>query len=316
MEFTRVAGESDLGAGVFDHLEAVVSDLDRSYSAGSPADQFTVARLYRRRVQELIRGRHTLKEACQLYVYAAWLDEMLAWLAHDLGSTLAAEAYAIDSFEHAEQAGHRELCGWATDAMASIAMYNDQPERALNAATKGMRAAPASHPVAVRLRAQAARAHARLGQREECERFLAEARDLYDRLPSQPTMRSAMDTRVLADFALTAYPASSYIWLRDFEQAKRHAQQAVATHEAAPAGSQSPSREAIARLDLGIAAAELGSADEAIHHGRIALASPRVVKSVLARAADFDAVIGVRYPHHADSRDFREQYRALTRGRP
>lgn len=311
MEFTRLTGVSGVGAGTFDHLEVVVTGLDRSYSAGSPAEQFATARVYRIRVQELIRGPHTLKEARQLYVYAAQLDEMLAWLAHDLGSTLAAEAYAIDAFEHAEQAGHHELCAWATDAMASIAMYNNQPDRALNAAMKGMLKAPASHPLAVRLRAQAARAHARLGQRQKCEDLLADARDAYDLLPSRPVVRNGVDTAVLADYALTAYPASSYIWLGDFEEARRHAEQAVAAHEAAPPASRSPSREAIARLDLGIAAARLGSPDEAIHQGRIALASPRVVESVRTRAADLDSVIAARYPHRADAHEFRDEYRSL-----
>ena len=42
------------------------------------------------------------------------VSEALAWLAHDLGDPLAAEAWAIDAFEHADQAddhhetGHRE----------------------------------------------------------------------------------------------------------------------------------------------------------------------------------------------------------------
>ena len=40
-----------------------------------------VACAYRSRVDELIRGRRTLKELQELYVYAAWLSELLAWLA-------------------------------------------------------------------------------------------------------------------------------------------------------------------------------------------------------------------------------------------
>jgi tetratricopeptide (TPR) repeat protein len=239
------------------------------------------------------------------------LDELLTWLANNLGDALTAEAYAIDCFEHADQAGHDELCSWAADLMASIAIYANRPERAAAAARRGIERAPAAHPVAVRLRAQAARAHARLGQRDECERSFTEARDLYDRLPSTTPMRFGEDTRVQADHALTGHPASSHIWLADFQRAKRYAEEAVALHEATPAGARDLGREAIARIDLGIALAELGDADEAIGQGRLALASPRVSESVRARAADLDTVLTRRYPQVQAAQEFHEQYRSL-----
>jgi len=313
MEFTRMAGTSGVGAGTFDHLEAVLTELRCSFYEQPPAEQFAVARAYRARVQELIQGRHTFREGQHLYVYAAWLDEILAGLADDLGDALTAEAYAIDCFEHADQAGHHELCAWATDQMASIAIYANRPERAAAAARRGIERAPAAHPVAVRLRAQAARAHARLGQRGECERCFTQARDLYDRLPSTTPVRFGEDTRVQADHALTGHPASSHIWLSDFQRAKRYAEQAVALHEAVPAGSRDLGREAIARIDLGIALAELGVADEAIGQGRLALASPRVSESVRSRAADLDAVLTRRYPQVQAAQEFHEQYRSLVR---
>jgi len=97
--------------GTLEHLELVVSDLNRAYSKNPPAEQFVVARVYRSRVDELIRGRHTLKELQALYVYAAWLSELLAWLAYDLGNFRTAQAYALDCYTYADQAGHGELCG-------------------------------------------------------------------------------------------------------------------------------------------------------------------------------------------------------------
>jgi tetratricopeptide (TPR) repeat protein len=310
MEFTRAA-TSGVGAGTFDHFEAVLSELYGSYFKKSLAEQFAVARAYRTRVHKLIQRRHTLKEGQQLYVYAAWLDEMLAWTANDLGDPLTAEAYAIDCFEHADQAGHDELCAWAANQMATIAIYANRPERAARAARRGIDRAPASHPLAVRLRGQAARAHARMGERDNCEHLLAEAEDLYDRLPSTTPMRFGTDTRVQADHAVVGFPASSYIWLGDFPQAKRHAQKAVALHEAFPAASRDLGREAIARIDLGIALAELGEADEAVGQGRVALAS-RPVGTVRGRAADLDAVLSRRYPALPIVREFHEQYGELV----
>jgi hypothetical protein len=163
MEFTRGTAVSSVGAGMLDHFEAVVTDLDRSYWATPPGELFAMARSYRRRVDQLIQGRHTLKEERELYFYAAWLSELLALLAHDCGFPLAAEAYAIDCYEHADQAGHGVLCAWATETMTTIALYANRPGKAIMAAKKGIGRTPNHHPLSVRLRAQAACACARQG---------------------------------------------------------------------------------------------------------------------------------------------------------
>jgi tetratricopeptide (TPR) repeat protein len=198
------------------------------------------------------------------------------------------------------------------DAMASIALYDNRPQRALGAARNGILKAPTRHPLAVRLRAQAARTHARLGQREECEELFNEARELYERLPSIAPTRFTVETGTLASYAITAYPASAYIWLKNFGKAKAAAEEAVAVHESAPAESRSPSREAIAHIDLAVALAELGSADEAVGQGRLALASSRVVDSVLSRAGDLSSVLTARYPDLPHALDFSEQYRQMV----
>lgn len=97
MEFTRRTGISAVGRGTLEHLELVLTDLNQGYSHAAPAELFKVARVYRCRVHELIRGRHTLTELRELYVYAGCLSELLAWLAHDLGHPRTARAYAYDS---------------------------------------------------------------------------------------------------------------------------------------------------------------------------------------------------------------------------
>lgn len=315
-EATELAWLDDVSLvepGTFDELEAVLTQLDRSYSRECPAELFVLARTYRVRVDQLIQGRHTLKEARELYIYAGWLSEMLAWLAHDLGSPLTAEAYAMDCYRHADQAGHDELCAWAMDAMASIALYDNRPLRSVTAARKGIARASLPHPLAVRLRAQAARAHARLGQRARCEEMLAEAAELYERLPSRAPRRFVVDTGTLASYAVTAYPASASVWLANFGKAKVRAEEALRMHRSVPAESRCPSREAISRIDLAIALAELGCAEEAVGQGRLALDCSRVVDSVLCRAGDLDAVLRARYPGLPDAQEFHERYGEATR---
>jgi transcriptional regulator with XRE-family HTH domain len=314
VEFTQAASVTAVGSGTFAHLDAVLAELDRSYPVQPPAGLFPVARTYRAQVQRQISGPATLTQKRDLYVYAAWFSEMLAWLSHDLGAPLTAHAWAVDCFEHARQAGHGELCGWAADAMASIALYSGQPVRAIEAAEAGLAWVPASHPLGVRLRAQAARGHARLGERDACETLIAEAEREYESLPDRPSVRAG-GGGLLAAFAVTAYPASCYVWLGDFAKAAGYGRRAIEVHEFASPGERSPSREAIARVDLAIAVAGQGQPGEAAELGCQALGSPRLTGSVLSRARDLDAALVARYPGQADAIRFREQYESVTRHR-
>jgi tetratricopeptide (TPR) repeat protein len=207
MEFTRLSGASGVGAGTLDHLHAVIVDLDQAFYTKPLPEVFGVARAYRRRVQELIQGRHTLAEGRELFVCAGWLDERLAWVARNLGDSRAAQAYAIDCFEHAEQAGHAQLCGYAAQVMASVPMDVDQPERAVDAIRKGVAKTPSPSHVAVWVRAHAAEIHARLGQRDESAEMLRQAGELYDRLPTRVTRRFSAVNSLLTRYDMLGYAA-------------------------------------------------------------------------------------------------------------
>ncbi|MGH3698100.1 MAG: hypothetical protein ACRDQY_01240 [Pseudonocardiaceae bacterium] len=313
MEFTRNTAVSAVGAGTLEHLEAVLTDLTRSYWAKPPGELFAVARVYRRRVEQLIQGRHTLKEERELYFYAAWLSELLASLTHNLGFPLAAEAYAIDCYAHADQAGHDVLCAWAMERVATIAIYTARPGKAAMAAKKGISRTPEQHPLAVVLRTQAARACAREGQRAECVELLAEAQELHDRLPARTLGRLPVDNDIFASHAIVTRTASSYVWLGDYKQAETQARTALAAGESAPPVGRSPIREAISRIDLSIALTHLGSLDEATAHGSQALSLERIDDRVLSRAGELDTSLMTRFPREAIARSFHEQYRQLTR---
>ncbi|MGW4425199.1 hypothetical protein [Streptosporangium sp. NPDC004631] len=313
MEFTRRAGQTAVGRATLDHLEVAVTDIVGGFHRRSPADVFTVARAYRQRVDQLIRSPHTLKEGRELFVYAGWLSETLAWLAYELSNPVAARAYAIDSFEYADQAGHDELYAWAANVTASISMNARRPDLAISAARRGMTKTPADHVLTLRLSVQAARAHAHLGQRAECESLLHSAEEIYGRLPARAAGRFGIDMGALAaGHTMTDYPAAAYISLGDFEKARQRAEAAVATHESKPIEIRSPSREAIARIDLGIALAGLGSPDEAIAMASQALESPRIVERVHSRAAYLDEVLTARYPGMKDVEEFHQRRLTLA----
>ncbi|MGH3696367.1 MAG: helix-turn-helix domain-containing protein [Pseudonocardiaceae bacterium] len=312
LEFTQLTGLSAVGAGTLEHLESVVSDLNRAYLKDPPAEQFVVARVYRSRVDELIRGRHTLRELQALYVHAACLSELLAWLAYDLGNPRTAQAYALDCYAYADQAGHGELCGWAANTMASIAMLSEYPESAVKAAMQGVVKVSTSHPLAVSLRAHAARAHARLGQREPCATLFAEAQQLRERLPARAPSRFTKDTGIIASYAMTAYPASAYAWLGDFDKARTHGEAALAAIESAPPESREQ-RQSFAQLILATSLVGLGTPDDAVSLGSQALTSARIVTSgMMTYTRDLDRALVSRYPKLACVREFHEQYRHLA----
>ena len=305
MEFTQARGMSSVAIGTLDHLEEVIADLDQASRWRPASELFPVARTYRQRVEALITSRHTLAEARELYVRAANLSELLSTLTSDLGSRLAAEAYAIDSYRHAQLAGHHEATAWAAGALASLAVRAGRADKAVDAAQRGLSRAPDRSPIAAQLHAKAARGYAQQGNRAACTAQLAEAKAQCDRLRDGSTqLEKERSTR--APYMVAKYAAESHNLLQDYQAAEREARTGLAVE------AWSPGDADLIHLELAIALAGQGAIDEAIEHGRHALAKPRHLISVLSRARQLDAVLTSRYPKAAGSYEFREQLEVLV----
>jgi tetratricopeptide (TPR) repeat protein len=308
MEFTRERATSAVGTGALEHLESVVGELARSYQTAPPTELFPIARAYRQRVAQLIDGRHTLHEARELYVYASRLSYLLSDVSHDLNSWLTAEAYGIDGQEHAHQAGHKEMYAWTADAAVGALFHLGRAGDSIKVALKGLRQVSEQHPLAVRLRAKAARSYARQGNHTACEELLGEARRLCDRLPDQvPSIFS--DTNASTEYTrycLTSYAATCYVWLAKWTEAERYARDTLGV------AALSPGRAAVARLDLAIALANLGSPDEAAEYGTRALGADRWLGALLPRARQLNAALTTRYPEISSSQAFHDRYHQLT----
>jgi len=315
MEFTRRTQVSSVSSGMLEQLELVVFDLNRAYLQQPPTHLFDVVRWYRRQVDELVQRPHTLRQGRQLYAYAGWLSELLARLARDLGALTMAEAYGVDAWQHGWQAEDSELCAWAMQEKASNALFNNRPQAALSAARKGVMHAPAGHPIAMGLLGQAARAHARLGQKEGFQSALGDAMDLRERLSAQAPARFGHDMspeRASLPESLAGYAASSFIWLGLATEAQHYAEQALQRIDALPVDRRSPSREAIARIDLGLARTALGAPDEACALGAQALCwEPPVGHPVRVRVLELDALLQRRYSNLPEVAAFHERCRLL-----
>jgi hypothetical protein len=308
MEYTRRAGATDVGPGTLAHLELVIAGLAAAFAYTPPADMYPQARWYRQRIAQLVDGRrYTLREGRELYRSAGWLSIILAWLSHDLGDSLAGEAYCLDAWEHGWQAEHGEICAWAMDASASIAMYTNRPATARDAALKGLGQAPKKSPAAVRVACQLTRTYARLGDEDSFLDALGDTRRRLDGLPSLGLGLFSADAGRIASYA-----ATSSIWLGQPQQATAYAEDALAHYAQVPPEQRSPTREAISRLDLGLALVGLNAPDGAAEEALRALNSERVTGSVLARAGDLDAAMQKRYPDYRGTEDFHERYMTLT----
>ncbi len=314
MEYTRRAEASEVGPRTLEHLELVIAGLAAAFAYTPPADMFPQARWHRQRVANLIDGhRYTLREGRELYHSAGWLSIILGWLSHDLGDSLAGEIYCLDAWEHGWQAEHGEICAWAMDASATIAMYNNRPAAGRDAALKGLGQAPKDSTAAVRVACQLTRAYARLGDED---RFRDALCDTQRRLDSLPVLGSGLFSADAGRIA--SYAATSSIWLGQPQQAVSYATEALSYYGQVAPEQRSPTREAISRLDLGLALVGLDAPDGATEEALHALGSERVTGSVLARAGELDAALRQHYPNYRGTADYHERYLALSSqaGRP
>ncbi|MGH3869112.1 MAG: hypothetical protein ACRDQ4_23960, partial [Pseudonocardiaceae bacterium] len=179
-------------------------------------------------------------------------------------------------------------------------------------AMQGVAKVSTSHPLVVRLHAHAARAYARLGQRESCETLFNEALRLHERLPARPPRLFTMDTGIQASYAITSYPATAYLWLGDFQTARTHGETALAALESAPPGNRVDRHQAQVQLDLATTLVGLGTPDDAVALGSPVLTSKSMLSPLMAHVRDLDRALVSRYPKLACARDFHEQYRHVA----
>ncbi|MGH3829623.1 MAG: helix-turn-helix domain-containing protein [Pseudonocardiaceae bacterium] len=302
MEFTRRAEASQLGPRTLEHLDFVVSDMAAIFPRTPPSELFPKARWYRSQVEDLIAGQHTLREGRELYRHAGWLSVILAWLSNDLGDPVTAEAHCLDAWEHGWQAEDHEICAWAMDVKATISKDNNRPSAAKDAAERGLKHAPRGSAAAVRVSAQLARAYARLGQADQVQNVLKDTQKRFCKLDHQNSSLFAVDSGRLAGYA-----ASSYIFLGQPHKAVPYAKESIVFYRDGGLSVRSPTREAIARLDLARAHAELGQPDDATEQVKQALSSERITGSILRRLDDLMARMQHKYPQLGTTKELADR---------
>ncbi|MEV4872807.1 hypothetical protein [Streptomyces syringium] len=304
--FASHATATELSRDDIDSLDLAVHQLAASYSAQPPAQLWPTAYRHRRRAHTLLHHhRHTLKEGVELARHCAMLSVILAWIAHDRGRRDYVAALCEDAWAHAEQAETPEIGAWVEDVRCTDALYSGNPLDALTAATRGLQVAPANGDAAVRLTAQLARTHARLGNRDDFAEAAAKAHHYRDHLPLYGGGLFGVDAA-----RIISYDATSHGALGQHALARKAAAEAISYYQKSP--QQAPTRLAIARLDLAQAHAALGEPDAALMTARQALAGDRIVSSMRGRARQLDHQLRRHYPTLPDAIAFSHELRVLT----
>lgn len=240
------------------------------------------------------------------------LSQMTGWLALDGNRHGAARRYFTTAVYTANEVDDPSLAASALAYMSLQATYRDSPKRAQALATTAVQAAARTPTPLVRtmLATRLARAHAKLGNRQESLIALGDAHEAYGRSGSadEPLWISYVD-----EIELNAQAGACYLDLGLHAQAEAALVRAIALLQA-----QRPERvrdhvHYLSRLAKGRLLA--GDVEHACQTGMRALDLALTVGSarVVERIAEFDAALGVVSTSAA--RDFRERFALFARSR-
>jgi len=193
------------------------------------------------------------------------------------------------------------------DAKNTIATYRNQPTVARDAAECGLKHAPPGSAAAAGVSVKLARAYARLGQVDRFQDVLKDAQTIFDQLDHPGSGLFSANSGMLA-----FYTADSYLWRGRPDRAIPYAKETISFCRDLGLSEREPTREALTRLDLGRAHADLGQPDDAVEHVEQALRSERITGPVLRRLGDLTVCMQQKYPDLRMTKELVDRHREMT----
>jgi transcriptional regulator with XRE-family HTH domain len=309
-ELARHASVSEVDAAALDDLDRAVDRLSREYSTSPPAALLTAVQQRLWHIDHLLGKRLTLDQHRRLLDSAGWLHVLIAVLHYDLGEREAAEVGRDAALHLGQEAGNPEVQAWAFEAPAYFAIFEGRPRDAVDLCLAGQQVAPLDSSVFAALNMQEARAWARLGDRRAAEEALLRGGDVLDRLPEpeHPDHHFVFDVDKFAYYAST-----TYAWLGMPKETGKYADEVIRNNQDPSRPNFWPGRVRGAHLDLGLALAKQGHADEAAAEGLLALADYVPRTWILRRARDLDQALRAR-GEVREVKDFHQHYITARRG--
>jgi len=246
-----VAIGSDLGPDILDDLDRRIAGLGEQYFRVAPRAFRPMVLRVRQEVVSHLDGRATLRQRRDLYASAAVLSGLLA--ENSLAVGAEAMAHCDAALHLAEEAGDRALAGWVRGTQAQVALHTGRPDAAVDFAAAGVAVSPPGSAALVRSFTYLARATARRGHGtavREAIRNAERAWTSWDR-PSTGGLFS-LSPGYLVDCEMT-----SLVWSGEPQRARRLGCD-IDDRSSTPTVGR-----AIGRIDLAIALAQTGEAEQA-----------------------------------------------------
>jgi DNA-binding XRE family transcriptional regulator len=281
-DLIRKIHRTDVGRDTIDQLNVITEQLCCEY-VSRPADELRADAHYQLEyVQQLLDGPTRLAEHRELLVIAGWLSLLIGCLNYDLGLARHAETARTAAFQLGREAGHGEIIAWSYEMSAWFAITQGRLRSVADYVEAGINAAPHSS-VAVQLAAQAAKAHARMGNRSEVRRALDHgARLLGDHEhPSRPENHFVIDPTKWDFYAMDCYRIA-----HDDAHAAENAQEILRLSARPDGTDRSPMRASEAKLTLAIVSLRDGDIDGATEWARKAFSTDRRSINSLSTVAD------------------------------
>ena len=269
-EFGEWAEATNIGSTTLEQLDEDVRQLARDYLNNPPLPLTLATLRVRNRVFTLLEGRQHPDQTRHLYLVAGRLCGLLAWMAGDVGRHSEAETQARTGWLCAELAGADGLRAWVRATQSKVAYWDGRIQESARLADDGLRFA-ASDSARVLLASLGARAWARLGNADEAHAALARAADEREHAGED-------EVGGLWGFseAQQSYLAgSTYLWLREPEEALRAADRAVWLYEVGNQADRFYGAETLALIDAATAHLQANELDGAAEKLQPVLSLPQ-----------------------------------------
>jgi hypothetical protein len=245
LDFGEWVAMSEVGDATIERYAAHIRQLSRDFEYAAPLPLFLETRRLRDRIASQLRGHQRLDQTRDLYLVAAQVCGLLAWMSGDLSNYHAADTHAWTAWLCAEQAGHDGARAWVRATQSKLAYWDGRYSESTQLAEDGLRYEHAD-TAGTLLALFQARALAHLGRRAEATQALTRADTERERAADADLVGGIWS---VAPERFHNMAAGTYMLLDQPRQVLAEASRAVTLAESAPSAEQHLYTELHARMD-------------------------------------------------------------------